>query len=126
MVPTNVVQAGRRSVLVVEDDHDIRVALRNMLEDEGYHVDTATDGRSALQVLEAAATRPDLILLDLMLPVMDGWELARELRARPHLAAIPIVVITAFDRVPPPQAAAILKKPLVPDHLLRTIARHVH
>ncbi len=125
MVPATMTDADRGTILLVEDDHDIRVALRTMLEDEGYRVLTVTDGRAALALLERT-TPPQLILLDLMLPVMDGWELARELRARPHLAAIPIVVITAFDRVPPPQAAAVLKKPLDPDHLLRTIERHAH
>src|SRR3954462_5227726 len=86
------------TILVVEDDHDVRVAVRNTLEDEGYRVLSVTDGRRALELLERGAEPPSVNLLDLMLPVMDGWELAARLRASARLCRIPVVVMTAFDR----------------------------
>src|SRR6516165_4861574 len=88
-------------VLVVEDDHDVRVAVRLVLEDEGYQVDSVTDGRRALEHLERSAQLPDLILLDLMMPGMDGWDFAARLRANPRLCSIPVVVVSAFDELPP-------------------------
>jgi CheY-like chemotaxis protein len=111
--------------LVVEDDHDIRVSVRNLLEDEGYKVLTATNGLSALTLLERAEPKPSLILLDLMLPVMDGWAFATELRARPDVSAIPILIISAFSQPPPPaDAVAYMKKPLSPDKLLAFVERY--
>ena len=83
-----------RRVLVVDDDPDILDALSEILEVEGYHVQRARNGREALQRLELGL--PDLVLLDLMMPVMDGWEFARSLDpgARP-----PIIVLSADRNV---------------------------
>jgi len=83
-----------RRVLVVDDDPDILDALSEILEVEGYHVQRARNGREALQRLEQEL--PDLVLLDLMMPVMDGWEFARSLDpgARP-----PIIVLSADRNV---------------------------
>jgi len=111
------------SVFVVEDDHDVRVAVRLILEDEGYLVDSATDGRRALERLERSDP-PDLILLDLMMPGMDGWEFASRLRAHPRLRGIPIVVISAFDELPPPGIVAFLRKPLRSDAVLQLAERY--
>lgn len=86
--------AGAR-VLVVEDDDATRAMLRDMLAKEGCEVELAEDGVAALAKLDAA--KPDIILLDLMMPRMDGFELVEALRARPETAAIPIVVLTAKD-----------------------------
>jgi CheY-like chemotaxis protein len=117
--------AERQSVLIVEDDHDIRVSVRYTLEDQGYVVLTVTNGRSALELLEEVAPPPVLILLDLMLPIMDGWEFASQLRTRAHLATIPIAVISAFDSAPAlPGAVAFLKKPFSPEALLQLVARY--
>ena len=99
------------TVLVVEDDHDVRVAVRNTLEDEGYRVLSVTDGRHALELIEHSAP-PDLILLDLMLPVMDGWEFVERVRADARWSAIPIVAMSAYDRQPPEGIVAFLKKPV--------------
>ena len=116
---------SRSTILVIEDDHDIRVNVRNLLEEEGYKVVTVTNGKSALELLERLEPKPCLILLDLMLPVMDGWHFAERLRALPQLAPIPILVMTAYDEPPPPESAiAVFKKPLDVDALLRLVAGH--
>lgn len=129
MTPTSTDQAlaGPSYVLVIEDDHDIRVAVRNILEDEGYRVLSVTDGRRALEMLERMRGQPpDLILLDLMLPVMDGWEFAERVRSVDGLRRIPIAVISAFERQPPAGAVEYLRKPIKPEALLRLVARHCH
>jgi CheY-like chemotaxis protein len=116
---------SRSTVLVVEDDHDIRVSVRNLLEDEGYRVLTVTDGRAALDLLERAEPSPALIILDLMLPVMDGWEFAERLRALPRLAGIPIVIMSAYQEPPPPcEAVAFVRKPINSDVLLNVVDRY--
>jgi CheY-like chemotaxis protein len=119
---------SRGTILVVEDDHDIRVSVRNVLEDEGYTVLTVTNGRSALDMLEreaAVGDTPCLIILDLMLPVMDGWHFADELRQDPQLGQIPIVIMSAYDSPPPPRGAvAFVKKPIDTEALLQAIERH--
>lgn len=121
------VAEARGTVLVVEDDHDVRVAIRNALEDEGYTVLSVADGRRALELLDSiAALPPNLILLDLMLPVMDGWEFATRLRAKTRLHSIPVAIISAFDELPPPGIVAFLKKPLNFDALLQLTARYCH
>jgi CheY-like chemotaxis protein len=78
-------------VLVVDDEPDIRATVSAMLETEGYAVDLAANGADALVTLEAS--QPDLILLDMRMPVLDGWGFAAELRRRGH--QVPIVVMTA-------------------------------
>jgi CheY-like chemotaxis protein len=107
-------------ILVVEDDDDIRDSLKELLEEEGYQVDTAANGEQALNRLRGEA--PQLILLDLMMPVMDGWEFQRQLRDSPSLSGVPIIVISAskFSREPL-NAAAFIPKPLDAGVLLETI-----
>ena len=83
----------RAGVLVVDDDPSIQGFLAEALADEGYAVRTATDGRRALDVL--GTWRPDLILLDLMMPEMDGWTFRAEQRGRAELADIPVIVLSA-------------------------------
>ncbi len=82
-------------VLVVDDDADARRLLRRLLESEGWKVQEAADGQEALD--RVTADRPELILLDLMMPVMDGFEFSLELRKNPAWKAIPVVVLTARD-----------------------------
>ncbi|MCU1281960.1 MAG: cheY [bacterium] len=116
---------SRSTVLVVEDDHDIRVSVRNLLEDEGYRVLTVTNGRLALDLLERVNPTPSLIILDLMLPVMDGWEFAERLRARPRLAGIPIVIMSAYDDPPPPEdVVGFVKKPIDVGALMSVVDRY--
>lgn len=112
--------------MVVEDDEAIRETLAEVLEGEGYGVSRAANGAEALEQLHDSA-RADLILLDLMMPVMDGWELRARLRSDPLTAAIPVVVVSAHHAVGSQAdrlgVQAWLAKPFDIDHLLGTIGR---
>jgi CheY-like chemotaxis protein len=112
-------------VMVVDDDDDIRETLASLLEDEGYTVATAPTGLAAIEALRAGA-RPRMILLDLMMPVMDGTEFRREQLADPALAHIPVVLITAagLERVTRSQFSDILRKPLKIDRVLEVVATY--
>ena len=80
-------------ILVVDDNPDVRLALTTLLKDEGYEVTEASDGDLGIDA--ARARKPDLILLDLMMPRMDGFETLRELKKDANLSDIPVVVLTA-------------------------------
>jgi CheY-like chemotaxis protein len=116
-----------KSVLVVEDDRDIREAVVEVLEDEGYTVSSAGDGQEALDWLSGEEARPDLILLDLMMPVMNGFQFRKEQLERADLAAIPVVVVTADAnakiKAEGLRAAAFVQKPLKIQPLLDLIQR---
>jgi CheY-like chemotaxis protein len=114
-------------ILVVDDDEDIRAALIELLEDSGYRAVGAAHGSAALEHLRECGEPPCVILLDLSMPVMDGWEFRAEQRRDPSLAAIPVVVISAYrDRpsVTELDAAAYLNKPVDAAALLEVIRRH--
>jgi len=115
-----------RSILVVEDDGDIRTALCSILAEEGYTVSSACDGSQALDQLRSGE-RPALILLDLMMPVMDGADFRYAQLQDPSLAHIPVVVLTADGRFRDMArelgAAAAFAKPFELSALLETIAR---
>lgn len=113
-----------RPVLVVDDDPDIRETLRFVLEDAGYPVYCAENGKDALEVLAEAHDRPGLILLDLMMPVMSGDEMLKALKAVHALASIPVTIVTASGAPMPPQASGLLKKPLDIDALLRVVEKN--
>jgi two-component system chemotaxis response regulator CheY len=122
-----VTQPAPIRVLVVEDDTDIRETVAELLIEEGYEVQTATSGKDALDRLQENETLPDVILLDLMMPVMDGWTFHGELQRTPTLAAVPIVVISADANVHEKAArlnpVACLRKPVGIDELLAVVAR---
>src|SRR5215207_5223374 len=82
------------SLLITEDDDDIRTDLAELPDTRGYQTATARNGLEALDQLHSGA-RPDLILLDLMMPVMDGWELRRVLLDEPELASIPVILVSS-------------------------------
>lgn len=82
-------------IMIVEDNTELRETLADLLTPEGYSVDCAANGQEALAHLRSALP-PRLILLDLMMPVMDGWEFVRELRRDPRWAAIPVVIMSAI------------------------------
>ncbi|HEX9398984.1 MAG TPA: response regulator [Anaeromyxobacter sp.] len=110
-------------VLVVDDDPDILDAICDILEAEGYRVSRARHGREALDQIDGE--RPDVILLDLMMPVMDGVAFAQALRLRPAVRDIPIVVISADGN--PQRAASVgaigyLAKPFDIEALLAQVA----
>lgn len=101
-----------KNILVVDDDDGIREALKAALEYEGYHVFTAENGQVAYDLMQEGF-RPCLIVLDLMMPVMDGWAFADKMAADQSYAKIPIVVVSAFDdKAPDIKAKSIFKKPV--------------
>jgi len=118
----------RKVVLVVDDDQDVRELLASVLEDAQYDVLVACDGAEALRVLAENATTCDIILLDLMMPVMNGWDFRRQQRARAELADIPVLLMSAgahvFAASGELNAAAYLVKPVDFDELLSKIKEH--
>ena len=111
------------AILIVEDDPDALEALGDLLEAHGYAVSTARHGKEALERLETAAL-PRLIVLDLLMPTMDGWEFRRRQKLDPRIAQIPVVVVSASSAAKPIEADSILRKPVDIGRLLETIARH--
>ena len=114
-----------KSILVVDDDTSLQAALQNILEDENYTVDVAGDGLAALAKLEQA--KPDLILLDLMMPRMDGYSFAKELQQRGWHPYIPFIVlsadISAKTKIEHMGANGYLTKPFDIDKLLNMISQ---
>jgi CheY-like chemotaxis protein len=111
------------SVMIVEDDPDTREMLERFLQLEGFEVSTAANGQLALQSLHADSALC-VILLDLMMPVMNGWQFRHEQARDPKLSKIPVVVVTAAgprDDIPGIDADAWLSKPVDLDRLLATI-----
>jgi CheY-like chemotaxis protein len=109
-------------ILIVDDDESIRQIVGLCLSDEGYEVFEAPNGRVALDRLDEA--RPDLILLDLRMPVMDGWEFARSYRTRPgpHADIIAFVAaLNAEEESAELNAASVLSKPFDLDDLLQVV-----
>jgi CheY-like chemotaxis protein len=99
-------------ILVVEDEVEIQLALKEALEWEGYRVITASNGNEALDTISRVLP-PCVILLDLMMPVMDGWEFSETLRADEELSTIPIVVVSAYtDRAVEIGAQEAIGKPV--------------
>jgi CheY-like chemotaxis protein len=107
-------------ILVVDDDPDARDSLAELLELEGYAVRTAGTGREALDSCTTDGA-PDLILLDLEMPVMDGWQFSREARRSRQLAKVPMVVTSAVAESAPPEATAVFSKPLDATLLLSNV-----
>jgi len=110
------------TVLVVEDDFDLREMIEMLLGLEGLHPVGATNGREALQVLSGLEPRPDVILLDLMMPEMSGWQFREAQLQAPDLASIPVVVMSAMtDRGI--EGVPFLAKPFDNQQLLDAIRR---
>jgi two-component system chemotaxis response regulator CheY len=115
------------TILIVDDDIDIRRSLSDFLEDEGYAVTAAPNGRIALDLLRGGV-RPAVILLDLMMPGMDGWDFRQAQLEDPALASVPVVVVTACGFSPEAirqqfAPAAFVSKPIQPTVLLEAIGR---
>ncbi len=108
-------------VLIVEDDREIREALADILEFDGYDVARASNGAEGLA--QAREHHPDIILLDLMMPVMDGWQFRTEQRRDATIAGVPVVVVSAVRQVDELEAAAVIPKPCSVDTVLDVVHR---
>jgi CheY-like chemotaxis protein len=117
---------GSEKILVVDDDTDIRETLAQILEFEGFTVTCASNGQEAMARLESL--RPSLILLDLMMPVMNGYEFRQAQKANPEISDIPVIILSADGNVHQKAAAAdvrtYLKKPIELEMLLTAIREY--
>jgi CheY-like chemotaxis protein len=109
-----------KSVLLVEDDDLVRGAMKMVLEWEGYRVTCAANGRDALELLRASGP-PSVIMLDLMMPVLDGWQFCQQQKQDPALAAIPVVIVSAAHGAAEVEASGHVRKPFQPEELLQAI-----
>ena len=124
MAPHDTEVPGRKTILLVEDDLDIRDVVQEVLEEQGHDVVPARTGRQALDFLALdSQSPPDLVILDLMMPIMTGWQVLETIRRSPQLADIPVVVVTAATQDRPLGAQAFLRKPFDIRDLLETIRR---
>jgi CheY-like chemotaxis protein len=112
-----------KTVLVVDDDPDMRFMLKLLLERGGYQVNEAADGLAALQAIKAQM--PDLVLTDLRMPMMDGAELIQKLRSDDGMAGLPIILITAYAVLPATAGMAdeTIPKPFAPERVVETVTR---
>ena len=119
-----------KQILVVEDQEDNRQILRDLLTNAGYEMLVAEDGVQALE--QAEKHRPDLILMDIQLPVLDGYEATRRLKANPELKAIPIIVVTSYalsgdeEKARAAGCDAYVAKPFSPRALLAKMREYLH
>lgn len=113
-----------RRILIVDDEFGLAEVVAEMLEERGFETELAINGQLALDMIRERV--PDLLLLDQMMPIMDGPQVVRALRADPRTAAIPIILMTALPHVVPPdvqaEACAVLRKPFSPAALFAAVA----
>jgi CheY-like chemotaxis protein len=114
---------AKKTVLLAEDDLEIRDIIQDLLEAEGYDVIPASHGRQALEYLQSVADDhlPNLVVLDILMPLVDGAQVLETMRRDARLAAIPVVVLSAAARERPAGAAAFLRKPIPLQKLFSTI-----
>ena len=115
--------SAKQTILIVEDDPDALEALGDLLSSHGYGVASAHHGGEALELL-GRSPLPNVIVLDLLMPTMDGWEFRRRQKNDPRIAHIPVIVVSASSAAKPIDADSILRKPVDIDRLLETVARH--
>jgi CheY-like chemotaxis protein len=123
---------ARNEILIVDDDNDVRESLCDVLEQCGFVVVSAGNGQEALELLRNRASA-DLVLLDLQMPIMDGWEFLRQYHTDLNFVHVPVVVLSASTPPFPDDVDAVLRKPVSIVELLETIghyttrtARHLH
>lgn len=112
------------AVLVVDDERDIREAMTEALVEAGFQVIAARDGEEALRKLRAF--HPSVVLLDLTMPGMNGWQFREAQRADPDVAEIPVIVVTALGRPAGVDAAVTIQKPFGVEELIRAVRRYAH
>lgn len=119
----------KKKILYIEDNEQNMYLVTFILEKHGYEVCSATDGQEGIDL--AARTNPDLILLDIQLPRMDGYTVARNLRANPALATIPIVAVTSYamagdrDKALAAGCTGYIEKPINPDTFMQQVEQHL-
>lgn len=111
------------TVLVVEDEQDLREMMREALELSGYSVITASNGQEALAKL-ASINQLCLVILDLLMPVMNGWECFEQIRRRPQFSSVPVVVHSSAAENAPAGATRVLKKPIGFERLLSVVREY--
>lgn len=115
----------KKQILIIEDDENIREVLQLSLEFEGYEVLTAANGSEGLKKL-GLGVNPNLILLDLMMPIMNGWEFIEKIELDETNKSIPIIVISAFmEKGTHVKCAAFVSKPVDLTTLLNSIKEHI-
>ncbi len=114
--------SAKSTVLVVEDEEESRETLRDLLELEGFRVQTAVNGREAMKALDAGADEICIVLLDLFMPIMDGWQVIDELAATGRLSSTKIVIITSAAYKAPP-GLPVFEKPLDLDKIIGEVQR---
>jgi CheY-like chemotaxis protein len=116
-----------KTVLVIDDDHDIRDLLVLILQTNGYQAAGVSNGKEAISYLRKTSP-PSLILLDLMMPIMDAWEFRKAQQSDPKIGQIPVVLLSATDevgeQVGPLCADSYLRKPIDFGQLLETVGRY--
>lgn len=112
-----------KDVLIVEDNDDLRALYEYALSGEGYAVKTAANGQIALDMLAIMPAMPGLIILDLMMPVMDGWEFLKNRAANETYAQVPVIVCTAVKEQTP-TGVPFMRKPLDLNKLIETVQQH--
>jgi CheY-like chemotaxis protein len=113
----------RHTVLLVEDEDDLREMMRDALEMNGYCVVAAEEGQAALDAFDRVE-HVCLVLLDLLMPGMNGWDFLAKMRARPDLARVPVVVHTSAPDQAPEGVTSVLRKPLDLARLLSVVRQH--
>jgi CheY-like chemotaxis protein len=112
------------TILLAEDDLDIRDIVQELLEEKGYDVIPARTGRQALDFLSMdPRSPPDIVILDLMMPIVTGWQVLDVIQHDPSLAKIPVVILTAASQDRPTGVAAFLRKPFRIEALLDIVQR---
>jgi CheY-like chemotaxis protein len=118
-----------KKILYIEDNEQNLYLVRFLLEKHGYEVSAAMDGQEGID--KAAAEKPDLILLDIQLPRMDGYTVARHLRQNQELASIPIVAVTSYamagdrDKALAAGCSGYIEKPINPDTFMQQVEQHL-
>jgi CheY-like chemotaxis protein len=109
------------TILVVDDDQDIREVVQNVLESEGFSTIGAHDGKNAMAILNKLATLPSLILFDLMMPIMNGWDLAAALSNDDRWASMPRLAMSAQTGDLDLGSTRILRKPFLTEQLISAV-----
>jgi len=112
---------GALTIVVAEDDDELRDIIADLLEGAGYDVIPARNGKQVTDYLVSVEQPPAAILLDLLMPLVSGWELLRFMNGHPRFGAIPVVIMTGVSRDRPTGVAGVLKKPFRVNDLLATV-----